>query len=131
MIYLSYFLGNLAIMYARARKGWPVAAAPFSLKGWGPIVNVLGLVYGGAMLVNFAWPRAASNPTPNQTNGALGLGIGWLDRIPILYTVSLGIVLIGAIYYFAVERGRPLPIDMPSEEGPFVIPADALPPDEI
>ena len=62
MIYLSYFLGNLVILRARAR-GWPKADAPFRLGRWGMVVNILGLVYGGAMLINFAWPRAASNPS--------------------------------------------------------------------
>ena len=66
MIYLRYFLGNLAILRARLR-GWPKTAAPFRLGRWGLVVNILGLLYGGAMLINFAWPRAASNPTPNQT----------------------------------------------------------------
>ncbi len=69
MIYLSYFLGNLVIMRARAR-GWPKTSAPFRLGRWGLLVNVVALLYGGAMLVNFAWPRAASNPKPNQTGGA-------------------------------------------------------------
>src|SRR4249919_74791 len=67
MIYLSYFLGNLVIMRARAR-GWPKASAPFRLGRWGLLVNIVALIYGGAMLVNFAWPRAASNPKPNQTD---------------------------------------------------------------
>ena len=65
MIYLSYFLGNLAILRARLR-GWPKTLAPFELGGWGLVVNIVGLLYGGAMLVNFAWPRAASNPQPKQ-----------------------------------------------------------------
>ncbi|MGH3285155.1 MAG: APC family permease, partial [Streptosporangiaceae bacterium] len=81
MIYLSYFLGNLVILRARAR-GWPgraggtVSQAPFRLGRWGMLVNILGLVYGGAMLINFAWPRVASNPKPNQTGGLLSLGLG-------------------------------------------------------
>ena len=45
MIYLSYFLGNLVIMRARAR-GWPKIKAPFSLGRWGVVVNVLALLYG-------------------------------------------------------------------------------------
>ena len=68
MIYLSYFLGNIVIMAARAR-GWPKASAPFKLGRWGLLVNVVALLYGGAMLVNFAWPRVASNPEPSQTAG--------------------------------------------------------------
>ena len=68
MIYLSYFLGNIVIMRARLR-GWPKATAPFRLGRWGLLVNIVALLYGGAMLVNFAWPRAASNPKPSQTGG--------------------------------------------------------------
>ena len=56
MIYLSYFLGNIVIMRARMR-GWPKTSAPFRLGRWGPVVNIIGLIYGLAMLINFAWPR--------------------------------------------------------------------------
>lgn len=83
------------------------------------------------MLVNFAWPRAASNPTPDQTAGALSLGIGFLNRIPILYTVFAVIVIVGAIYYLAVERQRPLRVEVPPEAGPVVIPDESLPPEEL
>ena len=65
MIYLSYFLGNIVIMRARLR-GWPKTRAPFRLGRWGMLVNIVALIYGGAMLVNFAWPRAASNPKPTR-----------------------------------------------------------------
>ncbi len=123
MIYLSYFLGNLATLSARF-KGWPRATAPFSLGRWGKLVNVLGLLYGGAMIVNFAWPRSASNPEPIQTAvgnapPALSLGVGFLNHIPILYTV-LGVVLIlGALYYGLVQRNKDLPpVTIPPESGP-------------
>src|SRR5487761_962987 len=58
MIYLSYILGNLAILVARFR-GWPKDSAPFKLGQWGTIVNILGLVWGIAMEINFWWPRTA------------------------------------------------------------------------
>jgi amino acid transporter len=105
MIYLSYFLGNSAIFRARAR-GWPKTKAPFRLGRWGILVNIVALLYGGAMLVNFAWPRVASNPKPNQTVAPtqLNFHIGFLNDIPILWTVTVFIVLVGAIYYLA--RGR-------------------------
>src|SRR5690348_5866543 len=103
MIYLSYFLGNIVIMRARAR-GWPKTSAPFRLGRWGLLVNVVALIYGGAMLVNFAWPRAASNPKPNQTNGLLHLN--FLDGVPILWTVVIFIALIGAVYYLIVGRRK-------------------------
>ena len=69
LIYLSYFLGNVAILWARVKNGWPKVAAPFKLGRWGLVVNLLALVYGGAMLVNFGWfgaNRVASNPKPSQ-----------------------------------------------------------------
>jgi amino acid transporter len=117
MIYLSYFLGNLASMRARL-QGWPKVDAPFKLGKWGPVVNIVGLTYGGAMLVNFAWPRAASNPTPKQTAGALSLGLSFLNGIPILYSVLGAVVIIGFLYFMLVQRNKNLPpVQIPSESG--------------
>jgi amino acid transporter len=131
MIYLAYFLGNLAVLRARL-KGWPREKTPFSLGKWGIPVNILALVWGGSMLVNFAWPRPASNPTPNQTLGALSTGIHELNKVPILYTVLGVIVIIGAIYYFLFEIRKPqTAIIVPAETGPVVIPAESLPSDEV
>ena len=126
MIYLSYFLGNIVIMRARTR-GWPKTRAPFRLGRWGMLVNVVALLYGGAMLVNFAWPRAASNPKPSQEGGLLKLG--FLDGIPILWTVVIFIVLIGAIYYLAVGRTKAFaPVTTPSEDDAPLAGTGAAPP---
>jgi amino acid transporter len=123
MIYISYFLGNIIIMRARAR-GWPKTSAPFRLGRWGILVNVLALVYGGAMIINFAWPRAVpfTNPTPNQSGGLLNFHIAFLNKIPILWTVFVFIVLVGAIYYLAVGRKREFaPIIAPAgDDAPLV-----------
>ena len=109
MIYLSYFLGNLAILVARLR-GWPRTAAPFRLGGWGLVVNIIGLLYGAAMLLNFAWPRPASNPEPKQPVVAgtqlLDFHVGFLNDIPILWTVFIFIVLVGALYYLITGRRK-------------------------
>jgi urea carboxylase system permease len=130
MIYLAYFLGNFAVLLARF-KGWPREKTPFALGKWGIPVNVLALLWGGSMLVNFAWPRAASNPTPNQTLGALSTGIGELNKVPILYTVLGVILIIGALYYFLFEIRKPkFDIVVPSESGP-VVPTASMPPDEV
>ena len=104
MIYLSYFLGNLAILFARS-KGWPSENTPFKLGSWGTIVNLLALLWGASMLVNFLWPRASSNPAlsglPNIPN------LGSLGNIPI-FEATLGVILVvGAVYYFFAHRGMP------------------------
>jgi amino acid transporter len=120
MIYLSYFLGNLAIMGARLR-GWPKTSAPFRLGRWGPVVNIVGLAYGGAMLVNFAWPRAASNPTPKQS-GLLDFHVGFLNGIPILWTVLLFILLVGVIYYLVTGRTKNfVPVTAPPDGEPIPV----------
>jgi amino acid transporter len=120
MIYLSYFLGNMVILRARTR-GWPKATAPFRLGRWGMVVNILGLIYGGAMLINIAWPRVASNPQPSQTGGLLSFGLNFLDKIPILWTVAIVIVLIGALYYLIVGRSKDFaPVTAPSPDDPQV-----------
>src|SRR5205807_2683212 len=59
MIYLSYLIGNLALLRARLR-GWPRTKAPFSLGKWGLPINVLAIAWGGGMLVNMMWPRLAT-----------------------------------------------------------------------
>src|SRR5580704_15665319 len=116
MIYLSYFLGNLVILRARL-KGWPRRPAPFKLGRWGVLVNVVALLYGGAMLVNFAWPRIASNPKPNQEGGLLHLN--FLDGVPILWTVAVFIVLVGAVYYLVVGRTKAFaPVTAPPDDDP-------------
>jgi amino acid transporter len=120
MIYLSYFLGNLVIMRARAR-GWPKVSAPFRLGRWGLLVNIVALAYGGAMIVNFAWPRIASNPKPSQTGGLLSFGMGWLNNIPILWTVAIFIALVGALYYLIAGRTKQFaPVIAPAGDDPVV-----------
>ncbi len=129
MIYLSYFLGNVAILGARLRRKWPTVKAPFSLGAWGPLVSVLGIAYGGAMLVNFAWPRPAGNPTPAQTG--ISFGMHWLNQTPVLYSVLGFVLIIGVIYYFLFEVRKPLPVIPPAETGAFSIPPESLPPEEV
>ena len=110
MIYLSYLLGNIAILLARLR-GWPTKGAPFKLGGWGLVVNLLGLAWGGSMLVNFLWPRPASNPSfntilnPTGAAGGASLG-GFGDSVPIFELVVVVIVVVGAVYYYLAQRGK-------------------------
>jgi amino acid transporter len=108
MIYLSYILGNIAILIARL-NGWPKDSAPFKLGQWGTIVNILGLIWGIAMEINFLWPRNASVGGQNPPLSALpNLTIsGPLGSIPV-FEATLGLILIvGAIYYVIAQRNAP------------------------
>lgn len=115
MIYLSYFMGNAAMLRARLR-GWPTSKAPFSLGRWGLPLNLLGLAWGGGMLINFAWPRVQSNPTPKETGKLLNFHWNWLNDRPILWTVAIFIVLVGAVYFMVVQRTKPAHLEAPEGE---------------
>ncbi len=128
MIYLSYFLGNIAFMRARM-KGWPKTKAPFSLGRWGKVVNVLGLLWGGSMLINFLWfstddknfgLRWLTNPKPLQTDyfgtGPLVHFFGFLNHLPVIEMLMVLIIGLGAVYYLAVQRSKPPTMVVPPEE---------------
>src|SRR5436305_6104538 len=114
MIYLSYLIGNLALLRARLR-GWPRKPAPFSLGRWGLPLTLLGIAWGGGMLVNFAWPRAASNPTPEQTGLALNFHWHWLNNRPVLWTVLVVVLIVGTAYWALVQRTKPAHTQAPEE----------------
>ncbi|HYL40017.1 MAG TPA: hypothetical protein VET90_01800, partial [Candidatus Binatus sp.] len=132
-IYLSYFLCNVGVLFARLR-GWPHKPASFRLGSWGTIINVLAILYGAFGVVNFAlWTSplfgdfgtqtytipatstaAASvinlrdlvNPPINQLSFLGGNVMSSLPAIP-LFEVTLGlIVVVGAVYYLVTERGH-------------------------
>jgi amino acid transporter len=128
MIYLSYLIGSLALLRARLR-GWPRAKAPFSLGKWGLPVNLLAIAWGGGMLINMAWPRAATNPRPNEIPGTLDFHWAWLNAKPVLWTVLIVIVLVGAVYYAVVQRTKPAHLQAPEGEAvaPGASPAPAAP----
>jgi amino acid transporter len=107
MIYVSYILANIAILQARRRGVFDRRDVPFSLGRWGIPLNILALMWGGAMLVNFMWHRVATNPKPNETGGLLHFGVGFIDKLPIEWSVLGGVVIIGAVYY--AVRGSRIP----------------------
>jgi amino acid transporter len=117
MIYLSYLIGNLALLRARVR-GWPRTKAPFSLGRWGLPLNLLALVYGGGMLLNIAWPRAATNPRPDPEAPALDFKWHWLNTKPVLWSVLGVIVIVGAVYFVLVQRTKPAHLQAPEGEVP-------------
>jgi urea carboxylase system permease len=122
MIYLAYFIGNIALMRARLR-GWPKAAAPFALGRWGIPLNVLALAWGGGMLINFAWPRVATNPRPSELPGTLNFHWDWLNHRPVFWTVVIVIALVGAVYFLLVQRTKPAHVEAPEGEVPSAVTA--------
>jgi len=128
-IYLSYVMGNLVVMRARMR-GWPKNKAPFSLGGWGKIINLVALLWGLVMMVNFLWPasktganslRIFSNPKAVETNyygtgNLVNFHVGFLNHIPLIELWIGAVVIIGAIYYFAAQRQKPWEPVVPPDE---------------
>jgi amino acid transporter len=109
MIYISYILANLAILQAR-RRGFFDKPAPFSLGRWGLPINLLALVWGFSMLINFMWHRIATNPKPEETDGLLNFGVGFIDSLPIQWSVIGAVVIIGAVYYGVRGSSIPSPV---------------------
>jgi urea carboxylase system permease len=116
LIYLSYLLCNIGVLAAR-RRGWPHQGAWFKLGSWGTIINVLALIYGGAMVINFGlWKndlfggfgtglRDFTNPSLTIITSG-GNTISWLPDIPFFEASILLILIGGAIYYVATGQGR-------------------------
>ena len=117
VIYLSYWLCNVGVLLARTR-GWPHKKAQFGLGSWGLLVNIIAVVYGAVMIVNFGlwhldalgdWGsslRDISNPTINTLTF---LGSGKLTSLPAwpIFETTVGLVLIaGIVYYLVAERGK-------------------------
>jgi len=125
MIYVSYFLCNLGVLFAR-RLGWPHAGAWFGLGSWGTVINVLALVWGGLMIINFAlWQSdifgvfgtgsygqgdtaVGLRDITNPLVSAVGIAGVKLDFLPIpVFEFIIGItVAIGGLYYLLAQRGK-------------------------
>ena len=139
-IYVSYLLGNLAVLRART-KGWPRTTAPFKLGGAAMIVNVVAVLWGLAMLLNFLTPSSASsafhpettsaanylrvfsNPKPVQSDyyeegvQLVDFKIDFLNKIPVIWTVFAAILIAGALYYWLAQKKKPwVPVVPPDED---------------
>jgi len=106
LIYVSYFMNNIASLGARMR-GWPRVKAPFSLGQWGMLINILALIYGGVMIINFLWFGGLRNI---YTNPVMGSAFPTWANIPVLggtpiFEFSLVVLFgVGAIYWFGFKR---------------------------
>jgi urea carboxylase system permease len=116
LIYLSYFMCNVGVLAARTR-GWPHKGAWFNLGSWGTVINILALVYGGLMVLNFGlWKNALfggfGTALRDYTNPSLtiitsgGKTISWLPDIPFFEATVLAILVVGILYYVLTGQGR-------------------------
>lgn len=116
LIYLSYFMCNVGVLAARTR-GWPHKGAWFNLGSWGTIINIVALVYGGVMVINFGlWKNSLfggfGTALRNNTNPSLtiitsgGQTISWLPDVPFFEATIALILVVGAIYYVVSGQGR-------------------------
>ena len=118
LIYLSYFLCNIGLAFARSR-GWPHTKAAFNLGRWGMLVNILALIYGLVMIVNIAlWNspelfgdfgsggRAFWNPLINGLFTFNGQKLDQLPALPLYESIVGLLLVVGGLYYAVAVRGR-------------------------
>jgi urea carboxylase system permease len=118
LIYLSYFLCNVGVLMAR-RRGWPHQPAWFNLGRWGMPINILALIWGGAMIINIGlWQdkglfgefggdgRGFTNPGFGAFFKPFGAEIEGLPAWPTFEVLVAVILITGIIYYAIAVRGR-------------------------
>ncbi|CAM3276044.1 amino acid permease [Tsukamurella hominis] len=93
LIYLAYLSVTVPMLYQRLR-GWPHGATVrdsegkpvFTLGRWGVPINAAAVLYGGAMVINLAWPRAEIYDPTGQSPL-----LQWAGPITIAVVVIAGI----------------------------------------
>ncbi|MFF4229370.1 APC family permease [Streptomyces sp. NPDC001820] len=97
MIYVAYLLVTTPMLIQRLRGTWQPAEGKFSLGRFGLPVNILAVLWGVAMSINLAWPRA-------EVYNATGPEHWYLRWGAFLF---VGVVALGGFaYYWFVQRQR-------------------------
>jgi len=91
LILLPYVL-VLAALLRRRLAGWPRTGAPFRLGALGIPLTLIGLVWAAGVTIDAAWPREATNPN--------------LGPFPVIEELGVLLLVLGAIWWFAVLRRR-------------------------
>lgn len=108
LIYLAYLSVTVPMLYQRLR-GWPhgeevrdADGRPvFSLGRWGIAINAAAVLYGAAMVINLAWPRAEIYDPTGQSPL-----LQWAGPITVITAVVLGIACLP-------RRPHPRPVANP------------------
>ncbi len=97
MIYLAYLMVTVPMLVQRLRGRWTPAEGTFSLGRFGLPVNILAVLWGLAMSLNLAWPRAAVYNATGPQHWYLRWGA----------FLFIGVVAGGGfLYYWFVQRKR-------------------------
>ncbi|MGW7272623.1 APC family permease [Streptomyces sp. NPDC054864] len=97
MIYVAYLLVTVPMLFKRMRGQWTPAEGKFSLGRLGLPINIVAVLWGAAMSINLAWPRA-------EVYNATGPQHWYLRWGAFLF---VGIVALGGFaYYWFVQRHK-------------------------
>ncbi|MDI3423609.1 APC family permease [Streptomyces luteolus] len=97
MIYVAYLMVTVPMLIKRLRGQWQPAQGKFSLGRFGLPINILAVLWGTAMALNLAWPRA-------EVYNATGPQHWYLRWGAFLF---IGIVALGGFaYYWFVQRHK-------------------------
>lgn len=97
VVYLAYLLVTGPLLVHRLRGRFPAEPGRFSLGRWGVPLNGAAVLYGIAMIVDIAWPRA-------EIYDLAGSGSPWMLLFPIEFVG--GALVIGWLCWL---RLRPAP----------------------
>ncbi len=95
MIYLAYLLVTVPMLLARLRGQWPRPGRTpgFSLGRWGLPVNLVAVLWGSAMALNLAWPRAEVYNAAGPQHWYLRWGA----------FVFIGAIVLGGLAYYLLR----------------------------
>jgi amino acid transporter len=109
VMYVAYFALALVMLIARL-KGWPRQTAPFTLGPWGLPLNIIAVLFTGAVMVNLMWPRDATNPSE------FGIPVAWiLAGAPALLGLAYYVTLLHKRLHSLPTLERPDPHAAPVE----------------
>jgi urea carboxylase system permease len=96
LFYIPYLMVTAPVLVRRLRGNWPRPdhGDHFNLGRWGLLVNIFAVLYGAAMIINLAWPRAA----------VYGSDHWYYQWGGVVFTAV--IVLVGALYYVLRQHDR-------------------------
>ena len=99
---LGFVTGSLLV---RRLQGWPKTESKFNLRRWGLPVTVVALAWTIFVLIDAAWPRAATNPN--------------LGSLPVIEYLGIGVIVVGTVWWFVSLRGKSRPDREPADAVPI------------